>query len=77
MAKYPIFDGHNDTLLRLYKNEDLSYKDFFTEMEDGHIDLPRSKKGGFAGGFFAIFVPNQQMAVKTGKQAQPQITRST
>ncbi len=23
----------------------------------GHLDMPRMKKGGFAGGFFAIFAP--------------------
>ena len=23
----------------------------------GHMDMPRMKKGGFAGGFFAIFAP--------------------
>ena len=66
MPQYPIFDGHNDTLLRLYKNDDLSYKDFLTEMDEGHIDLPRSKKGGFAGGFFAIFIPNQKSGMKVG-----------
>lgn len=66
MPDYPIFDGHNDTLLRFYLNEDLSTKDFFTEMDAGHIDLPRAKKGGFAGGFFAIFVPNQDMQIKPG-----------
>ncbi len=30
----------------------------FTEGRDGHIDLPRAAKGGFGGGFFAIFVPS-------------------
>lgn len=66
MPQYPIFDGHNDTLLRLYKNDELSYKDFLTQMDDGHIDLPRSKQGGFAGGFFAIYVPNQKSPMKVG-----------
>lgn len=58
MPEYPIIDGHNDTLLRLYKEDNLSYRDFLTEMDAGHIDLPRSIKGGLAGGFFAVFVPN-------------------
>jgi membrane dipeptidase len=66
MPDYPIFDGHNDTLWRFYKNEDLSYNDFFTEMDDGHIDLPRSKKGGFAGGFFAIYIPNADINIIPG-----------
>ena len=58
MAEYPIFDGHNDTLLRFYQNDDVSYRDFFREMDSGHIDLVRARKGGFAGGFFAVYVPN-------------------
>src|SRR5688500_17592653 len=53
----PIFEGHNDTLLRLYgpkRNRALS---FFTRGDQGHLDLPRAREGGLAGGFFAIFVP--------------------
>ncbi len=50
----PVFDGHNDVLLRLY-NERLS---FFTQDTAGHLDLPRARQGGFAGGFFAAFVPS-------------------
>lgn len=51
----PIFDGHNDTLLR-YIRED-GY-DFFGDNETGHLDLKRAQAGGFAGGFFACFVPS-------------------
>ena len=58
MPEYKIFDGHNDTLLRFYQNDDVSYRDFFREMDSGHIDLVRARKGGFAGGFFAVYVPN-------------------
>ena len=73
MPDYPVFDGHNDTLLRLYQNEELSYADFLTEMAEGHIDLPRAKKGGFVGGFFAIFVPNQQTPPKSGSTSDGQL----
>lgn len=66
MSDYPIFDGHNDTLLQFYQTEELTPSDFFTERESGHIDLPRSKKGGFAGGFFAVFVPSPKMKIKPG-----------
>ena len=59
MAKYPIFDGHNDTLLRFYQ-DDVSYRDFLRELDSGHIDLVRARKGGFAGGFFAVWAPNEQ-----------------
>lgn len=66
MSEYPIFDGHNDTLLQVLQNDDFSPADFFTERETGHIDLPRSKKGGFAGGFFAVFIPSPKMKIKPG-----------
>ena len=32
-------------------------EDFLTGPTSGHLDLPRARQGGFAGGFFAIFVP--------------------
>ena len=53
----PIFDGHNDTLLRLYR-KNLAVSSFFTQGEEGHLDLPRARQGGFAGGLFACFVPS-------------------
>jgi membrane dipeptidase len=51
----PIFDGHNDTLLRLYGATPDT--DSFFSPGRGHIDLPRARQGGFAGGFFAVYVP--------------------
>jgi membrane dipeptidase len=54
---FPVFDGHNDALLSLYLPERGEGRSFFEESEKGHIDLPRARKGGFGGGFFAIFVP--------------------
>ena len=63
MAEYSIIDGHNDTLLRFYQNEDVNLPDFFTEMVGGHLDLNRARKGGFAGGFFAVFVPNPKRRI--------------
>src|SRR3954470_3069689 len=47
----PVFDGHNDALTR----EDAA--DFATGREGGHLDLPRAREGGFAGGIFALFTP--------------------
>jgi membrane dipeptidase len=55
---FPIFDGHNDTLLHLHSEERGGGRDFFVESDQGHIDLPRARRGSFAGGFFAIFVPS-------------------
>lgn len=54
---FPVFDGHNDALLSLYLPERGEGRSFFEESDKGHIDLPRARKGGFGGGFFAIFVP--------------------
>ncbi len=63
MAEFSIFDGHNDTLLRFYQNDDVDYHDFLGEMDGGHIDLVRARRGGFAGGFFAVYVPNPQTRI--------------
>lgn len=84
MPMLPIFDGHNDTVLDLYRRERTAGKRSFfgrgvqkPEGADaagvrqpvtagpgrgqpegaGHLDLPRAREGGFAGGFFALFVP--------------------
>ncbi len=54
----PIFDGHNDTLLDLVSTERGQGRSFFAASDLGHIDLPRARKGGFIGGFFAMFVPS-------------------
>ena len=53
LMKYPIFDGHNDTILNLYLKERGKERSFFEKSEHGHIDLPRAKEGGLAAGFFA------------------------
>jgi membrane dipeptidase len=50
----PIFDGHNDTVLNLKETG----RSFFERSDEGHIDLPRAKAGGLAGGFFAVWIPN-------------------
>ncbi len=55
----PVFDGHNDTLLKLYLSPGADTEKLFVDgaPSSWHIDLPRAKKGGFAGGMFAIFPP--------------------
>lgn len=53
----PIFDGHNDVLLALYGRPGRTgQRSFFERAATGHLDLPRAREGGFAGGFFAVFV---------------------
>ncbi|NNJ11332.1 membrane dipeptidase [Chloroflexales bacterium ZM16-3] len=56
----PIFDGHNDTLLDLYRPSPGKERTFFSQSEYGHIDLPRARAGGFGGGFFAVFIPAER-----------------
>jgi membrane dipeptidase len=53
----PILDGHNDVLLAVYGTGSEGPRSFFERGERGHLDLPRAREGGFAGGFFAVFVP--------------------
>ncbi|KLN60717.1 peptidase [Kiloniella spongiae] len=56
----PVFDGHNDTLLRHVMNAGTAKEvSFFTENQKGHIDLPKARKGGLQGGLFAMFVPSK------------------
>ncbi len=69
-AIVPIFDGHNDALLRLHKSDDEGPESFLTGTGSGHLDLPKAKTGGFAGGIFACFVPSakdgSRRVVQTG-----------
>ncbi len=54
----PFFDGHNDTLLRLQEKPRQDRVAAFVEgTAEGHIDLPRARSAGMAGGFFAMFPP--------------------
>src|SRR5689334_3925750 len=46
-----VFDGHNDALTR----DDAD--DFATGRKGGHLDVPRARAGGLAGGIFAAFTP--------------------
>ena len=62
--RVPIFDGHNDVLLRLYRRGGTDAPQAFLEGEGkGRLDLPMARQGGFAGGLFAIFVPSGNRAV--------------
>jgi membrane dipeptidase len=57
----PIFDGHNDVLLRLFNKQSPGVEQLFLEGEDdGQLDFPRAIKGGFAGGMFAIFISSKE-----------------
>ena len=67
---YRVFDGHNDLLLHLHAQGDLR-GDSFLRGREGHLDLEKCRAGGFAGGFFAIYVPpeNRSGAARTAPVA--------
>ena len=64
----PVFDGHNDTLLRLWRH-DRSGEQFINGGQ-GHIDLPKAKAGGLIGGLFATFVPPGNTSVTAANTAR-------
>jgi membrane dipeptidase len=67
-----VFDGHNDVLLRLWsKKQGDPVKDFLRGDGEGHMDLPRMLRGGFAGGFFAIFAPSPHEGEEDDEDMNP------
>lgn len=57
MKNIPIFDGHNDSILEVFTEK----RNFFVRNEEGHIDLPRAKEGNMKAGFFAIWIPPENV----------------
>lgn len=58
----PVFDGHNDILLRLWLAGDSDGSGFIHGTEDTHIDAIKARTGGLKGGFFAMFTPSRNAA---------------
>jgi membrane dipeptidase len=50
-----VFDGHNDALSRLLEAGPDAAAGFIAGDGEGHLDLPRAARGGYAGGCFAVF----------------------
>lgn len=67
--KIPIFDGHNDTLLKLSPFKRDGGRSFFVQSNQGHLDLPRAREGGFGGGMFAICAPTNPAKPDSFKDA--------
>ncbi|ODN72362.1 dipeptidase [Methylobrevis pamukkalensis] len=58
-SSHAVFDGHNDTLLRLIeKVTNDAVGDFIGGDGLGHIDLPRAIRGGLRGAIFACYSPS-------------------
>jgi membrane dipeptidase len=56
METLPIFDGHLDSLQKIYLAPG-EPPTLLERLSTGHFDLPRAREGRFAGGLFSIFVP--------------------
>ena len=69
MTKIPVFDGHNDILLRLLRDPEERENIWLVGNGEGHLDLPRMRLGGFAGGFFAIYVASPDSDQAYGRDA--------
>jgi membrane dipeptidase len=58
-AHLPLaLDGHNDLLSRLYADGGVLAAESFISGRPSHLDIDKCKAGGFAGGFFAIYIPS-------------------
>lgn len=67
-----IFDGHNDVLSKLSSAGGVPAASRFLSGLDGAIDLIKAKSGGFAGGFFAVWVPSPiDLDAKMEEMVQP------
>lgn len=60
---FPIIDGHTDYVLSLLGTG----RDFLTESDSGHVDLPRARRGNVAAMLSAVFIrdaylPGQALA---------------
>ncbi|MEZ5844933.1 MAG: dipeptidase [Hyphomicrobiaceae bacterium] len=73
----PVFDGHNDVLLRLATS---GFADPVAAFLDGsqrdgrprgQLDLPRARAGGLVGGLYAIFVPSRGSPLGTAALVDP------
>lgn len=58
----PVFDGHNDIVLKIAAAGGNRDKLWLKGEGAGHLDLPRMLSSGFAGGFFAVYIPSPETA---------------
>ncbi|MES2540199.1 MAG: dipeptidase [Pseudomonadota bacterium] len=56
----PVFDGHNDIVLKIASAGADREKLWLHGEGAGHLDLPRMQAAGFAGGFFAVYIPSPE-----------------
>lgn len=56
----PVFDGHNDLVLMIAAAGGKRDRLWLQGEGAGHLDLPRMLSSGFAGGFFAVYIPSNE-----------------
>lgn len=56
----PVFDGHNDIVLKIAAAGEARDKLWLHGEGARHLDLPRMLAHGFAGGFFAVYIPSPE-----------------
>ncbi len=60
VEKFPVIDGHNDALMYFSPPDNAAIGSFFERVDGRQLDMPRAREGNFAGGFFAVFAPEEQ-----------------
>ena len=68
---HAVFDGHNDVLLRLWRNSKAGadpVAEFKNGTREGHIDGPRARAGGLGGGICAIYIPSGDLILQEPDQ---------
>jgi membrane dipeptidase len=69
-VKFPVIDGHIDTLLGLqYKENRL----FHEQSDKGHCDLPRMREGGILASLFAVYPAKTRRSIIRGMDAWLQL----
>jgi membrane dipeptidase len=58
----PVFDGHNDIVLKIAAAGGSRTQLWLQGEGAGHLDLPRMLSSGFAGGLFAVYIPSPETA---------------
>ncbi len=56
-----VFDGHNDIVLKIAAAGEARDRLWLQGEGAGHLDLPRMLAHGFAGGFFAVYIPSPEV----------------
>jgi membrane dipeptidase len=59
-AQVLVFDGHNDIVLKIDAAGEARDRLWLHGEGAGHLDLPRMQASGFAGGFFAVYIPSPE-----------------